>query len=328
MRLMFALMTLSSVVQTPPELGTVAWQRDYDAARREAARSGKPLLILFDEVPGCSTCVRYGQSVLSHPLIADAIEASFVPVAVYNNRGGADRQVLQSFGEPTWNNPVVRIVDAEGQALAPRLANDYQRRSLVERMERALTKLGRPVPSYLREALDERTELATYAMGCFWSGEACLGNIQGVRSSRTGFAAGREVVELRYDPQTISALQLHRTVLAHGCSRHALVQNEEEARVARQVFSRVTVSGSLRPTPSDDKHALRRTPARFLPLTEGQATRVNARIAAGQGFDELLSPSQQAVWAAIRQHPDAGWKPAGTELSASMRAARDVADRL
>jgi Thioredoxin-like len=49
------------------ELGGVAWLRDYDRALALAAEQGKPILLLFQEVPGCSTCVRFGQDVLTHP---------------------------------------------------------------------------------------------------------------------------------------------------------------------------------------------------------------------------------------------------------------------
>lgn len=36
----------------PVELGQVAWLRDYAAARKLARKQDKPILILFDEVPG------------------------------------------------------------------------------------------------------------------------------------------------------------------------------------------------------------------------------------------------------------------------------------
>ncbi len=36
----------------PVELGMVNWRRNYDEAAAEAKRAGKPLLILFQEVPG------------------------------------------------------------------------------------------------------------------------------------------------------------------------------------------------------------------------------------------------------------------------------------
>lgn len=36
----------------PVELGAVDWSRDFDAAVGDARKSGKPLLVLFQEVPG------------------------------------------------------------------------------------------------------------------------------------------------------------------------------------------------------------------------------------------------------------------------------------
>ena len=64
-----------------------------------------------------------------NPLLVEAVETEFVPVAVFNNRGGRDRQVLQRFGEPAWNNPVVRFVDAEGRDLIERADGVWKRAS-------------------------------------------------------------------------------------------------------------------------------------------------------------------------------------------------------
>jgi len=36
----------------PVELGTVKWSRDYDTALKTVGSSGKPMLLLFQEVPG------------------------------------------------------------------------------------------------------------------------------------------------------------------------------------------------------------------------------------------------------------------------------------
>ena len=39
--------------ESPPvELGKVAWLRDYDQAVQQAKQENKPILILFQEVPG------------------------------------------------------------------------------------------------------------------------------------------------------------------------------------------------------------------------------------------------------------------------------------
>ena len=34
------------------ELGTVQWGRDLDAAKKQSAETGKPIFVLFQEVPG------------------------------------------------------------------------------------------------------------------------------------------------------------------------------------------------------------------------------------------------------------------------------------
>ncbi len=38
--------------QNPVEVGDVNWGRDYNAALKTSAKSGKPVLVLFQEVPG------------------------------------------------------------------------------------------------------------------------------------------------------------------------------------------------------------------------------------------------------------------------------------
>lgn len=38
--------------QTPVELGSVTWLRDYPTAQKQAQAGKKPILILFQEVPG------------------------------------------------------------------------------------------------------------------------------------------------------------------------------------------------------------------------------------------------------------------------------------
>src|SRR5262245_12097228 len=125
--LAFALaMTIpTTALASPKELGDIKFGRDLDAALQQSKQSGAPVLILFDEIPGCATCTGYGESVLRHPLIVEAAESLFIPVAIYNNQGGKDREALDFFGEPAWNNPVVRIVDSERGMLAPRVNGEY-----------------------------------------------------------------------------------------------------------------------------------------------------------------------------------------------------------
>jgi hypothetical protein len=106
----------------PVELGNVHWLRSMYEAQARSKSECKPILILFQEIPGCITCRSYGSDVLSRPLIVEEIETYFVPLAIYNNRGGQDAEVLQRYNEPAWNNPVVKIVDEKGKDLVARLS--------------------------------------------------------------------------------------------------------------------------------------------------------------------------------------------------------------
>lgn len=282
----------SSAAAAPKELGDVAWLRNFDEAAAEAKRSGKPILILFDEVPGCQTCVHYGESVLTHPLLVEAAETELVPLAIYNNIGGHDREILERFAEPTWNNPVVRIVSAGGEALAPRLAGDYSKGGLARNMIEALARAKRSAPAYLSLLAAEhgprRTDRAVFSMYCFWSGEVCLGEIDGIVGTRTGFAGGKEVVEVTFDPTRVSREDIVRTATSRGCGKLELASE---------------ISGSTK----DDKYQLRHTPWRFVPMTDLQASKANALIGRGVDPRELFSPRQLAILAAsgTRDLPEA-----------------------
>ncbi len=42
----------SQTAGNPVEIGNVQWGRNFDAALKMSASSGKPVLVLFQEVPG------------------------------------------------------------------------------------------------------------------------------------------------------------------------------------------------------------------------------------------------------------------------------------
>ena len=85
--------------QIPEELGKVTWLRDFKTAQTKSAASQKPILLFFQEIPGCSTCKKFGNEVMSHALIAELIETYFVPVVVYNNLKVEDAKMLTKYGE-------------------------------------------------------------------------------------------------------------------------------------------------------------------------------------------------------------------------------------
>ncbi len=286
--------TARAEARTPRELGDVTWSRSLDRSLAAARASGKPVLILFDEVPGCQTCVRYGEVVLTDPLLVEAAETLFEPVAIYNNRGGNDRRALERFGEPAWNNPVVRIVSAEGKGLAPRHAGDYSREGLAKNMVTALEAAGRPVPPYLQSLVEPAAPArATFSMYCFWSGEACLGSIPGVVGARTGFIDGREGVEVTYDPDRISLAELARAAKAKGCAERFHAKSGPEARTVLGAMPVVQAKSDLRPSPKDDKYHLRRSRYRDLKLNSTQALWVNSRLARGESVEGVLSAKQR-----------------------------------
>ena len=131
------------------EVGDVEWGRDLEGAYAASEKSGKPVLVLFQEVPGCAGCQKFGREVLSHPQIVEAIETEFEPVVVYNNRKGEDAAILKSFGEPAWNYQVIRFLNSKGEDMIPRRDKIWTTEALAARMIEALESRGRTVPDYL-----------------------------------------------------------------------------------------------------------------------------------------------------------------------------------
>jgi len=138
----------------PREAGDVRWGRDLRVALDASRHSGRPVLVLLQEIPGCATCVGFGQGPLVHPLLVEAIESEFEPVLIYNNRDGEDGATRERLGEPAWNNPVMRFLDASGRDVLPRRDDLYGSYEVAARLVQALRAAHRPVPEYLRLASD------------------------------------------------------------------------------------------------------------------------------------------------------------------------------
>lgn len=286
----------------PIELGAVKWIRQLDKGLRLAASDNKLVLILFQEVPGCATCRNYGQEVLSHPLIAEAIESLFIPVAIFNNKGGEDTKALQYFNEPSWNNPVVRIVNSKKKNVIPRVSGNYTPLSLVQAMTLALKSEGREVPLYL-ELLQEEllaqqhgTEKATFAMYCFWTGEKTFGRMEGVTATKAGFMEGREVVEVTFDPTVISYETLLTKARKNSCASHAYTENTEQELIAEQSLSDNQVSPATQfKADKDPKFYLSKTVYKYVPMTELQAVKANSLVGEMKDPNVVLSPRQIAL---------------------------------
>ena len=273
--------------QEHEELGKVHWQRHYETALQLAQQENKKVLLLFQEVPGCATCRNYGHQVLTHPLMVEAIETLFVPLAIFNNKKGADAKILSQYGEPAWNNPVVRIIDADGENLIPRIAGDYSALTLVQKMKGVLRESGTPIPAYL-DLLE--TELAAdqsavaekyFQMYCFWTGEKELGRVDGVLRTESGFINNHEVVKVQYDPSLVSDAQL-----------------DEIGRHYR--FTSVEQKADYRVATGDVHYYLQQSIFQYLPLTALQQTKINSALGSRQDPTPYLSP-QQLQWLAALQ---------------------------
>lgn len=314
----------------PEELGRVAWSRDWDAAIERAKVEKKPLFVLFTEVPGCSTVTGFGNGPLQNPLLAELIEDHFVPVAIYNNIEGKDREILESFGEPTWNNPVIRIIDADRAALVARFSGPYSASALAKTIAAGMRAIKLEPPAYLDAitSSDAKSETATLSMYCFWSGEAKLGELAGVKETKTGFREGREVVEVAYDPDVTSYKELLTRAKTSGAATGAVTETKRQLGEANEVFGdkATSASGELRRSPKDDKKQLSTSPSRFLPMTPWQQTKLNSASVSGRALDEILSPAQLDMLAKIKANPMARWPvPDPHELATSWDATRAVA---
>ena len=160
MRLLTILIVLSvgvaahggETTKNPIEAGDVRWGRDLDAALNNSAKTGKPVLVLFQEIPGCSGVRKFGREVLTNPTLVKAIENEFFPVLVYNNRnGGMDEELLKRFQEPAWNYQVIRFLNAAGRDVIPRKDRIWTTSGVASRMVEALEAANRPVPQYLEQ---------------------------------------------------------------------------------------------------------------------------------------------------------------------------------
>ncbi len=261
------------------ELGKVSWYRDYDAATAIAKKENKPVLILFQEVPGCATCRNYGSNVLSNPLLVEAIEDLFIPLVIHNNKGGKDKQILKQFNEPSWNNPVVRIVDSNGKNLTPRVSGNYSSKGLYQAMHRALINSYQEIPEYMKLLGKElasvhNTKEKYYSMYCFWTGERQLGATEGVVNTEAGFMNGREVVKVTYDKNKIAIKEL-------------------DTYAKRNRFTPIDFDTSYRPASNDEDYYLRNTDYKYLPLSNLQKTKINAALGKRQSASIYLSPRQQ-----------------------------------
>ena len=72
----------------------VVWQRDLKAAQKQAARTGRPMLIVFG-ADWCTHCGRFEQNTLANPTMAGYINREFVPVHLDFDKEQKTAEVLE-----------------------------------------------------------------------------------------------------------------------------------------------------------------------------------------------------------------------------------------
>lgn len=268
------------------ELGKVSWFRSYEHALALSKEKSKPILLFFQEIPGCRTCVNYGREVLSHPVMVEIIENEFIPLAIYNNKLGPDEEVLWLYNEPAWNNPVVHFIDENGKDIIEKLDNNYHPLAMINKIIDTLHKTKEVLPNYIitfkNELLIKYGETITtiYETPCFWSGETTFAQRAGVYSTLPGFIGPREVVKIEYDPKIVSKEQLDEFAISQG---FFTINNFDSFRVDK-----------------DPEYYLKKTNYKFLPLTFTQRMMINYALPYKQDPTIWLSP-KQISWLL---HPD------------------------
>ncbi len=269
----------------PSELGTVQWMRSYEEALSLSAKQNKPVLILFQEVPGCATCKKFGKKVMSDPQVVEIIQNEFIPLAIFNNKKGEDARILNIYNEPSWNNPVLRIVDSHGKNITERIAGIYDKEEIILTLSAAL-QLNTSVPPYLElwteEYLvsEENTSEVIFSMYCFWSGEAKLAEIEGVIKTEAAYLDNKEVVKVWYNND-----QLQSSTLLEKAN--TLNYNEEKNNPGYHIDK-------------EQQYYLSKSDFRYLALSPIQRIRINSLLAKGKDATHLLSPTQKNYLNAIQ----------------------------
>ena len=261
------------------EVGLVAWGRDLDEAYKLSEKTARPVLILFQEVPGCAGCQKFGRQVLSHPLIIEAIEDEFVPVVVYNNQAsGRDAELLERFKEPAWNYQVVRFLNSDGKDIIERQDGIWSATGIATRMISALGAAKRPVPKYLQTVAASGVETnhakAAFSMSCFWTGEYELGKIDGVVSTEAGWLDGHEVTLVQYDKSLLTLSSLAKQAAEVRCANR--VYTDEGKSLGRLPGGKLE---GYRPASDSDqnKQISRLTALHTVPgFNEMQKTKINS----------------------------------------------------
>ena len=233
---------------------------------------------------------------MTHPLVVEAIETYFVPLAIYNNKGGSDADILRKFDEPSWNNPVSRIINPNSEKdITNRLNGKYDMAHLVSFISNGILESGKLIPEYLDVLYQEVTSVdlreTHLSMYCFWSGEKYLGALDGVVATKSGYMNGTEVVKVKYDASKVSEEILISYASKKQCADAVYTNDKREEKAAQKYKIMTRAEGKFR-ADGEPKYYIYNTDYKYIPMTSLQALKVNTAISKQISPDEFLSPRQ------------------------------------
>ncbi len=226
-----------------------------------------------------------------------------MPMAVYNNVGGKDKQILQRFKEPAWNFQVMRFLDSDLEDVIPRRDRVWGIHGTAVRIAQALEAADHQVPAYLESVLIPETspdnKIVAFAMYCFWTGEAKLGSLDGVIATEAGFFDGHEVVVVKYDENKISLIDLVGAAEEFDCASAVYLPTAEDQQIVKDKtrlrnVKRFSFKNGYRRAPQSDqkKQVSRIEKLGELGLTPMQWTKLNSARVSGDQVSDWLSPRQ------------------------------------
>ena len=222
---------------------------------------------------------------MTNPVITDAVENSFVPLLVINNKGGEDAKILKKYNEPAWNYQVIRFLTDSGKDIIPRRDGISTQHALSTRMVQALEKSNQPVPESLKlltlSTDTSKLEKVAFSCSCYWTGEYRLGAVPGVISTEAGWIDGHEVTLVTYHKDHLKLADLIKTARKHHVADRTYLSNEQQRKEAAKVIDTTyELKGYRKARTSDQKKQISGTTfaarAKELQLSLEQETKVNA----------------------------------------------------
>lgn len=112
----------------------VVWAADFEAAQREAAETGKPM-ILFFTAEWCGLCRIMKRQVWADEEVEETVNAGFVPVAIDVKDPDSAPGAFERYPVGAW--PTTYVTDAEGNVLG-HAAGGLGKAEFLELLDRAV----------------------------------------------------------------------------------------------------------------------------------------------------------------------------------------------